>query len=270
MLTFVPTPIGNLNDISFRALKALEEAEIIFCEDTRVSKKLLNLLKDKFNIFPKVQKYISLHSHNEDILISSIDKSIFEKSVIYISDAGMPAISDPGAKLINFCIKESIEYDVLAGANAVLLAYVMSGFLDKEFTFFGFLSNKGSKRSEELNYLLTHKFNTVLYEAPHRILKLINEIVSIDEDRELFLVKEITKLHQKSFRASAKNLKESLQDVNLKGEWCVVIKAKEKTLNQITKRDIINLDIPKKLKAKLLSKISGEDIKKCYNDLIQN
>lgn len=270
MLTFVPTPIGNLEDISFRALKALEEADIIFCEDTRVSKKLLNLLKEKFNISPKVEKFISLHSHNEERVINSLDKSIFNENVIYMSDAGMPAISDPGAKLIDFCIKENIDYDVLAGANALLLAYVMSGFLDKEFLFFGFLANKGSARREELNYLLTLKFNVVIYEAPHRIEKLIDEIIEVDEEREIFLVKELTKLHQKSFRAKAKELKERLKSENLKGEWCVVIKGEEKNLTQITKSDILSLDIPKKVKAKLLSKITGEDVKSCYNDLIEN
>ncbi len=270
MVVFVPTPIGNLEDISFRVLKTLQEADVILCEDTRISKKLLSLLKEKFNISTNFKQIISLHSHNEEKVINSLDKSIFEQNVVYMSDAGMPCISDPGAKLIEFCIKENIKYDVLAGANALLLAYVMSGFLEKEFLFFGFLSNTGTKRSEELNYLLTLSFNSVLYEAPNRVLKLIDEIIEIDENRELFLVKELTKLHQKSFRAKAKELKNILKDENLKGEWCVVIKGKELNIEKITKDDILSLDIPKKVKAKLIAKITGEDVKTCYNNLIKD
>ena len=142
MLTLVPTPIGNLSDISKRAVEALDEADIIFCEDTRVTKKLLNLLQISYSN----KTFYSMHSHNENQIISKLNTEIFNQKVVYVSDAGMPGISDPGAKLIQFCQKYNLEYDVLPGANAVLTAFVASGF-EGDFTFFGFFarSTTGAK-----------------------------------------------------------------------------------------------------------------------------
>jgi len=268
LLTLVPTPIGNLADISFRAKEAIEKAEIVFCEDTRVSKRLISLLQDRYNLQSSDKKFISLHSHNELAVLQKIDISIFEKNVIYLSDAGMPCVSDPGAKLVAFCQENRIKYDVLPGANAVLTAFAMSGFDEKEFVFFGFLAHKGKKREDELSYLLNQKFNTILYESPHRVLKCLEDICKIDDKREVFLVKEITKLNQKSFKGEARELLDKLKLENLKGEWSVVIKGKELIFNQITKEDVINLDIPKKVKAKLLSKITNLSTKECYDNLI--
>ena len=142
MLTLVPTPIGNLSDISKRAIEALNEADIVFCEDTRVTKKLLSLLQIDLN-----KTFIAMHSHNENEIISKIDVSIFDKNVVYVSDAGMPGISDPGSKLIQFAQENNIKYDVIPGANALLTAFVASGF-EGEFTFFGFLPHKGKDREK--------------------------------------------------------------------------------------------------------------------------
>jgi len=271
LLILIPTPIGNISDISFRALKALEDAEIILSEDTRVTKKLLQILKERFSITPKVQKYISLHSHNEDDFVKNLKVDFFNQNVIFVTDAGMPCISDPGAKLVDFCIKNGVEYDILSGANALLLAYASSGFLEKEFIFFGFLHNRGKERNEELHSILNSKFNTIIYESPERILKLLSEISDIDKDRELFLTKELTKLHQKRFRGTAFKLLEELKSQNLNGEWVVVIKGSIEVgiIEKITKNDILELDIAKKTAAKLISKISGKSIKECYDELIE-
>lgn len=267
MLKFVPTPIGNLEDISIRALKALETAEIIFAEDTRVTKKLLSLLSEKFQIKPQVEKYISLHSHNEKS-IYNFEKSIFDRDVIYVSDAGMPAISDPGAILVDFCIKNKIDYEVLAGANALLVAYAMSGFLDKEFQFYAFLPHKGSERSKKLEKIINSNSISILYESPHRLIKLLEELNKLIPNREIFLVKEISKMYQKSWRAEAKDILEIFKNVNIKGEWVVVIDKSENLLNgEITQKDIIELNLPPKTKAKLLSKISNKTIKEWYNEL---
>ena len=123
MLTLVPTPIGNLEDISKRAITALLEAELIFCEDTRVTKKLLHLLSQRENLEFKCNDYKSFHSHNEKHVLTTLSPEDFNKNIVYVSDAGMPCVSDPGATLVQYCIENSIEYDVLPGANAVLNLY---------------------------------------------------------------------------------------------------------------------------------------------------
>ncbi len=270
MVTFVPTPIGNIEDITFRALKVLENAQILFCEDSRVAKKLLLLLSQKFDTNFNIEKFIPLHSHNEKKVLSNIDKEIFEKNVVYMSDAGMPSISDPGSALVLYCQENDIEYDVLPGANAVLLSFVNSGFGDKEFLFLGFLPHKGKDRERELDKALYSGYTTVLYESPHRIEKLINEITLIEPTRELFAIKEATKLYQTKFHYTAKELNEKFKSSNLRGEWCVVIKAGEKSDSSMALNDIKNLNIPKRDKAKLLSKATGQSVKECYNELLQN
>lgn len=139
MLAFVPTPIGNLGDISFRTIEVLKDTELILCEDTRVTKKLLNLISTKLDLtFPNFD-FISLHSHNEKQFLTQQNKELLEnKKCVYMSDAGMPCVSDPGALLVEFCIKNEIDYDVLPGANAILTAYASSGFSHTSFTFLVF------------------------------------------------------------------------------------------------------------------------------------
>lgn len=268
MLYFIPTPIGNIQDISLRAVELLKNADIVFCEDTRVTKKLLMLLGEKFGFEHHIQRFYSLHSHNEESVIKNIEPEIFKKSVLYLSDAGMPCISDPGVKLIQYAQKNDIEYEVLPGANAAVTAYASSGFIEKEFFFFGFLPHKSNERKAILQNILNSGYNTILYEAPHRIKKLINDINEIDSDRELFVQKEISKLHQKWFKDSAKNLTKLFESENLKGEWVVIIKGIKLQTSIITKDDILTLQIPKKQKAKLLSKITGESVKEIYERMV--
>ncbi len=119
MLCLVPTPIGNLEDISIRSLRILKEAELIFCEDTRVTKKLLTLLGEKNNLDFSNKEFKSFHSHNENHILQSLTKETFSKNVVYVSDAGMPCVSDPGATLVDYCIKNQIPYDVLPGLDAI-------------------------------------------------------------------------------------------------------------------------------------------------------
>jgi len=121
LLHFIPTPIGNLEDITLRSLSLLSKAKIVLCEDTRVTKKLLKLLQEKFNLQTQIDRFVSIHSHNEKDVIDKLDKSIFLEDVVYLSDAGMPCISDPGCYLVEYCLKNGIEYEVLPGANAVTL-----------------------------------------------------------------------------------------------------------------------------------------------------
>ena len=268
MLHFIPTPIGNLEDITFRSLRLLESAKIILCEDTRVTKRLLHLLKTKYEIDPQVEQFISLHSHNEKEILKELSPSIFDDIVLYVSDAGMPAVSDPGSALVSYCQQHGVEYDVLPGANALLLAYASSGFCDTKFLFFGFLPHKGGDRQDKLREALYSGYVTIIYESPHRILKLIDQIYDMTPDRELFLIKEATKLHQKTFRGAAKEIKKILKEQNIKGEWVVVVKSDKKEIGTITVEEVLKLDLPKKQAAKMIAKITGKSPKECYNQLI--
>jgi 16S rRNA (cytidine1402-2'-O)-methyltransferase len=259
LLTLVPTPIGNLSDISKRAQEALFEADIVFCEDTRVTKKLLNLLQIDYSN----KTFYSMHSHNESQILKKIDSNIFEKNVVYVSDAGMPGISDPGSKLIQYAQRNNIEYDVIPGANAVLTAFVASGF-EGEFTFFGFLPHKGNIRAQKLKEVVHHDKIAILYESPHRIEKLLSELKNIIPDRVVFFAKELTKKHQTFIKDYVKNI----ELINTKGEWVVVIDkgVKNKTLT-FDYDDIVSLNLSPKEKAKLLSQISDKSTKEIYNEL---
>ena len=271
MLVFVPTPIGNLEDISFRALKALEDADIILCEDTRVTKKLISLLNEKLNqnISIDNKTFFSVHSHNESNFLSEKYIQIYKtKNVIYLSDAGMPCVSDPGALLVNVCIENKIDYDVLPGANALLTAFAMSGFETKEFTFYGFLPHKPINRKAPLMEILNSSYVTILYESTHRIIQLMEEISKISPQKIIFAVKELTKLHQSSYKMTAVDLLQKLKESDIRGEWVVVVEPNEQTKGEhITLDDIKDLKLPPKQKAKLIAKLTGQNIKDIYNNL---
>ena len=273
MLTFVPTPIGNLADITIRSLEILSNSEIVFCEDTRVSKQLFKLLQERFSFFfqkQSEQEFISFHQHNENYILNNLDIDIFQRKVIYLSDAGTPGISDPGTKLIQFAITHQIDFEILPGATASIIAPLLSGFLDKQFLFWGFLPHKGKERKKQLEQILAIDFTTTIYEAPHRILKLINEIVELEPHRDIFLVKELTKKFETRFRGTAEEILKKLKNSNLKGEWVVIVKASDKKdFGVIQQNDILNLSISSKEKAKLLSKITGENTKAIYQRIIQ-
>lgn len=270
MLTFVPTPIGNLGDISFRTIEVLKGAELILCEDTRITKKLLSLISEKNGInFPNYQ-FISIHSHNEKEFVTSQNSELLkEKNCIYLSDAGMPCVSDPGSYLVQYCLTNNIEYDVLPGANAILTAYASSGFSNTTFTFFGFLPHKGSNRSDMLDKVMNSDHLAIVYESPHRLLKFLEEIATIDHNRTLFLTKELTKKYQKRYKDSSQNIYHQFKNESIKGEWVAIIEPKVvQNKGIITYDDIEKLSIAPKQKAKLLSKLTGENIKDIYNRII--
>jgi 16S rRNA (cytidine1402-2'-O)-methyltransferase len=180
----------------------------------------------------------------------------------------MPIISDPGQVLVEYAQVNGIEYDVLAGASAVTTAYAASGFEDGKFLFFAFLPHKGKDRAKALSEAMGNGYNTVLYEAPHRLSKLLDEIVALDESRELFLAKELTKKYQTYYKGSAKELQERFKDIDIKGEWVVIIKAKQSSQKTLSFDEIYSFDIPPKVKAKLLASMSDKSVKEWYNELI--
>ncbi len=271
MLTFIPTPIGNPQDITIRALREFEKATLFLCEDTRETKRLLHILEDRFEFnYPKVE-FLSFHEHNGEERLKQISKRLKSEQVVYVSDAGMPIISDPGQILVEYCQEQKIAYDVLPGGTAVTTAYSASGFKEGNFLFYAFLPQKGSQRSSVLVELMNKPENVVLYEAPHRIEKLITEIVEIDENREVFFSKELTKKFQNYYRGSAKTILEKFtnKEINPKGEWVVVIEAKKKEAKALYVDDILAFDLQPKVKAKLLAKLTTKSVKEWYNELIK-
>ncbi len=269
MLTLLPTPIGNLEDITYRTIEAIKKADLILSEDTRVTKRLLFLLHERLGISFAQKDFVSFNEHNGDKKIESLLNTLREKNCVYMSDAGMPAISDPGQLLVESCQKHSIDYDVFPGASAVVTAYAASGFESGKFLFYGFLPHKGRDREEAFHLIINSGWDTVLYESPHRLLKLLEEISSYDGDREIFCAKEISKLHQAFFRGKASQIFADIsKSGDIKGEWAVIVSAKTEEKSSISIDEILKADIPPKAKSKLLSQITGESVKEWYQKLI--
>ena len=251
MLTFIPTPIGNPQDITIRAMRLFEKAELFFCEDTRETKKLFRLLEERFGMSYPDADFVSFNEHNGKERLETYGITLDQKEVVYVSDAGMPVISDPGQLLVAYCQEHGIAYDVLPGASAVTTAYAASGFEEGKFLFFAFLPHKGKDRAAALAEAMNNGYNTVLYESPHRLEKLLEEISALDGGRELFLAKELTKKYQRYYRGTAGELCEQLKELTIRGEWVVVIKAMQKTEHSLSISELLVADLPPKPKAKV-------------------
>jgi len=269
MITFIPTPIGNPQDITIRAMKLFEKAELFLCEDTRQTKRLLRLLEERFDMAYPDAEFYSFNEHNGEQRVEEFAKDISVKEVVYVSDAGMPVISDPGQLLVAYAQEQNIAYDVLPGASAVTTAYAASGFKSGKFTFYAFLPHKGKERSMALAEVLSNEYNTVLYESPHRLEKLLQEILDLDEERELFLAKEISKKYQRYYRGTVKDLNEQFKELTIRGEWVVVIRANKSAEKSLSFTEVLTLDLPPKVKAKLLATLSDKSVKEWYNELIK-
>ncbi len=234
-LYLIPTPIGNLGDISFRAVELLKISDFILCEDTRVSKKLL----DKFKIQTKL---ISNHKFKEVKNLEKVIESLKKGKIIsLISDAGTPCISDPGSILVNECLKENIDIIPLPGPSAVTTAVSVSGFDDK-YLFYGFFPEKEKILKEELEMLSKLDFCLVFFISPKKINKIIPYIKKYFKDRKILICREISKYFEEFKRSDIKNL-ELFKNVP-KGELTLVIsnKKKEKNISQIlSESDKINI-----------------------------
>jgi len=268
MITFIPTPIGNPQDITIRAMKLFEKATLFLCEDTRQTKRLLRLLEERFDMSYPDADFYSFNEHNGQERLDEFGGIFADTEVVYVSDAGMPVISDPGQLLVEYCQDNALTYDVLPGASAVTTAYAASGFEEGRFVFFAFLPHKGKERTAALIEAMNNGYNTILYESPHRLEKLLNEIELMDAERELFLAKEISKKYQKYYKGSAKELKKQLTMLTIRGEWVVIISAKQQIEKTLAFSDVLTLDLPPKPKAKLLAMLSEKSVKEWYNELI--
>ena len=216
-LYLVPTPIGNLSDMTPRALGVLSAVDFILSEDTRVSNKFLM----HFNIEKSLR---SFHSQNEHKALQSIvDKLKEGASVALVTDAGTPGISDPAYLLVRACRKENIPVIALPGATAFVPALVASGLPCDRFFFNGFLPQKKG-RNTQLNWLAALNCTIVLYESPHRLLKCLDELIAhFGSERQACFAKEISKLFEKYITGSLQEIKEQLTSEKIVGEWVIVI-----------------------------------------------
>ena len=243
----VSTPIGNLGDITLRALYVLKKSDIILCEDTRVSGKLLS----KFNIKTKM---ISNHKFNEKKNLDNILKLLNQKKIIsVISDAGTPVISDPGSILINECILNNINIYPIPGVSASTTAISISGFSDKYF-FGGFLPEKKKDLNNLFDIITKLNFSFVFFISPKKLKKIINEIQKYFIDNDILIAREISKLHEEYIRIKVRNLSEL--EISQKGEMTVVISQNQKPQNRL---QLVDESVKKKIN-KLLKKMSIRDI----------
>lgn len=218
MLYLVPTPIGNLGDMSPRAIETLKSADLILAEDTRTSKHLMN----HFGIQTQMKSNHSFNEHVQlDYLIDLLEK---DQTIALITDAGTPAISDPGFLLVRACHQHGIQVSALPGPNAMIPALAMSGIPCDRFYFEGFLPHKKG-RSTRWTYLSSLDCTIVLYESPYRLLKLLKEITAnLGENRLVAVVKEISKIYEFVFRGNAQSIIEDIEKAKaLKGEFVVII-----------------------------------------------
>ncbi len=217
MLYVVPTPIGNLDDITIRALKVLEEADAVLAEDTRNTGKLLHHFELK-------KKMISYHEHNKMTRQEQILDMLREgHKLALVSDAGMPGISDPGYEIISAAISADFTVIVLPGANAALSALVGSGLSTDHFYFYGFLPRKKKDREKALAMLKSFETTIILYESPHRIQETIDYLAEELGDRQIAIAREITKRYEEYIRGSLKEIADWLLHHPLKGECCIVV-----------------------------------------------
>ena len=210
-----PTPIGNLEDITLRTIKTLKSVDVIYAEDTRNSIKLLK----HYNI---CKSLLSCHDHNEaQRAVEIASKVISGTPVAYISDAGMPGISDPGARLILTCIERNIPFEVLPGPSAAIVAAVMSGLPCDQFRFEGFLPRSAGELERRLESLKNEDCTLIFYESPLRVHKTLSAMLSCFGDRPAALIRELTKLHEETVRGTLSSLADKYFDSPPKGE-CVI------------------------------------------------
>ena len=228
-LYLVATPIGNLDDITFRAIDVLRNVDLIAAEDTRQSLKLLNHYEIS-------KPMISYHRHNEDVRSEVLINKVKEgQSIAIITDAGTPGISDPGEEIVKEAIKEGIKVVPIPGACAMVNALICSGLDTKQFTFYGFLPQNKKLRKEKIEEIKEEEKTVIIYEAPHRIIDTLNEFKKEFGDRNIVLARELTKIHEEFIRGT---ISEVLEKINPKGEFIIMLEGekieKENQLNNLT------------------------------------
>ena len=229
-LYLVATPIGNLEDITLRALKVLEKVDVIAAEDTRHTLKLLNF-------YAITKPLISYHRHNEEVKSDVlIDKLKNGENIALVTDAGTPGISDPGEEIVKKAIENNIEIIPIPGACALINALICSGFNTKEFIFYGFLPINKKLRTKKLNEISKQNKTIILYEAPHKLLKTLNDILENIGDINCILAKEITKIHEEYIRGKISELISRKEEI--KGEYVILLDLNDNEQEDCSKKEM--------------------------------
>lgn len=233
-LYLVSTPIGNLQDITLRAVNTLKEADVILAEDTRVTGKLLSHLEMK-------KPLMSYHEHSSGKRHQEILDMIFDgKTAALCSDAGMPCISDPGQQLVKDAVDAGIEVIPIPGANAMLTALIASGVSTDRFTFMGFFPRKN--KEEEISRVIHNEGTLVYYESPMRVVDTVCAIAQLIPGRQIAVARELTKLHEEFIRGTAQDVYENLSArPSIKGEIVIIIAPEQKELDELSDEDITAL-----------------------------
>lgn len=230
-LYLVPTPIGNLEDMTFRSVEVLKSVDVIFSEDTRVTLVLLNHFDIK-------KKLISLHDHNEDMVKDKVLSYLKDnKNVAIVTDRGTPIVSDPGYKTVKYVSDNGYNVVGLPGACAFVPAFIVSGLPSEHFLFYGFLNSKDSKMREELNNLKNFENTIIFYEAPHRLIKCLQAILDVFGDRYVSISKEISKLHESVFRGNISDAIKSFDVV--KGEYVIVVEGFKRNIDDYSNLSVV-------------------------------
>ena len=273
----VATPIGNLSDMSVRAIGTLKNVDIIACEDTRNTIRLLN----HFDIKAPLTSY---HEYNKiDKAYELCEKVKAGKDIAFVSDAGMPAISDPGYELVDIAYKEGLCVTVIPGASAVVSALAISGISSRRFSFEGFLPSDKNEKKQIFTELSEESRTIILYEAPHRLLKTLKEIFEYLGDRRVSIVRELTKLHEEVLRGNLSNIiaDYELGRVAVRGEYVLVIEGKsllekrnerQKSFEEISIKEhfdrYISEGLDKKEAMKAVAKDRGIQKREVYKELL--
>ncbi len=272
ILYVVGTPIGNLGDFSPRAVETLEKVDFIAAEDTRVTVKLLNHfgIKKPMVIYQKFNEY-----EQGDIIVSRL---LNGESCAIVTDAGMPCISDPGETLVKLCIKADVKVEVVPGPSAVISALAVSGLSVSRFTFEGFLSVKRTSRMEHLMELRHERRTMVFYEAPHKLLSTLKDMNSVFGDRNIVVVKELTKIHETSWRGTLSEAVAYHTENPPKGEYVLVLDGeqieKEEMRDPMEEalsiaKELMEKGKPASMAAKEAAKLTGQTKGEVYKRLME-
>lgn len=226
-LSLCGTPIGNLDDLTYRVVKTLESCDVVYAEDTRRTLKLLNVL----NLSKPLYSY---HEHNKNQVTETLIHKIRSGDhVVLVTDAGMPGISDPGEDLVKVCIEEGVAFEVIPGVTAFTTALVGSGLCTKRFTFEGFLSRQKKERKLHLGSLINDPRTLIFYESPHRLKQTLKDLYSMFGDRKVVVARELTKRYETFIRGLLSELIQDLEGQEIKGEIVLIVEGAEEPKEEI-------------------------------------
>ena len=271
-LYLIATPIGNLEDITLRALEILKKVDLVVCEDTRTTNRLLSHYGIK-------KKLISIHQHNEKNKTEFLMNEVLNgKLIAYVSDAGTPAISDPGAFLVNQALKLGIKVSPIPGPSSLATAFSVSGIESTQFQFYGFLPNGPSKVKNLLKIIYSQPLPTILFESPHRILKTLSLVRDIfGPKHEIFVARELTKIYETIYKDNILSIIDRLESYpkEQKGEFVIILTS---PLKLIEDTDVLPMDeslklmlkeLPLNQSVKLISAIFNKNKKDVYNQALR-